>query len=583
MKSESCPQVIGEFSSRSTKAEEQAAGRPTRPIPLSVLLSLLTLVALIPFLTLAGYHLSARVQNERAAEIARLSELAADLARSVDRELRGHIETAQVLTGSRYLQQGSISAFWEHAEDAASRASGHFILIDRSHQQLVNTRRPVGSPLPRTANPGGADLVFETGEVRVGNLGVGAVAQQRLFAVRLPVRIGDEVRYVLSYVPRADAMLAIVQETYRPEGWRGAVVDANGLIIARSHRHAEFFGRSVAPEILRRLTGKTGVLETVDLEGNPSLTAYHASELSDWTVFVWAHRALLEEPVRAAQRTLMQLISLALAASILAAYLASRLIRKPNMRLVQVARDLGEGKPVRFEPSVMREANLIGEALSDAAQTIRAREAALRESEANMQIVMRELSHRSKNLLAIIQALVSQSARLSPDFDHFQSRFQERLAGLAHSHDLLVQREWTSVPLDELLTAQLTPFTNLLDRRVSFKGPRLLLKPQAAQCLGMAFHELATNAMKYGSLSVASGEVNVTWERLIDTVGVERVRLRWVETGGPPPVAPARKGFGSVVIEKITPASLHGAVRLDWRREGLAWEIEVPASHLVAE
>jgi two-component sensor histidine kinase len=198
-----------------------------------------------------------------------------------------------------------------------------------------------------------------------------------------------------------------------------------------------------------------------------------------------------------------------------------------------------------------------------------------------MQIVMRELSHRSKNLLAIIQALVSQSARLSPDFEHFQSRFQERLAGLAHSHDLLVQQEWTSVPLDELLMAQLTPFTDPLDQRVRHTGPRLLLKPQAAQSLGMAFHELATNAMKYGSLSVSSGRVNVAWERWRDVTGEECVRLRWEETGGPSPVAPLRKGFGTVVIEKITPASLQGAVRLDWPPEGFIWELEVPLAKLV--
>jgi two-component sensor histidine kinase len=229
----------------------------------------------------------------------------------------------------------------------------------------------------------------------------------------------------------------------------------------------------------------------------------------------------------------------------------------------------------------MKEANLVGEALSEAAQTIRAREAALRESEANMQIVMRELSHRSKNLLAIIQALVSQSARLSPNFEHFQTRFQERLAGLAHSHDLLVQQEWTSVPLDELLMAQLNPFTDALDQRLSIAGPQLLLKPQAAQSLGMAFHELATNAMKYGSLSVPSGRVRVLWERWIDGVGGARVRLRWEESGGPSPVAPARKGFGTVVIEKITPASLQGEVRIDWRREGLVWELDAPLAQLV--
>jgi two-component sensor histidine kinase len=568
--------------STGTGAVLDPGSRWRRSLPLSILLSLLTLAALAPFLGLGAYAVHARVQSERAAELTRVSGLAGDLAKAVDRELRGHIETAQVVAGSRSLQQGDIRGFWEHAEDASSRANGHFILIDRSYQQLVNTRVAIGTPLPKTANPAAVDEVLRSGEVRVGNLGVGAVAKELLFAVRLPIHIENEVRYVLSYVPRTGAMLTVIEETYRPEGWFSGIIDANGRIVARSHRHDEFLGRGISPDVWSRIEDGAGILETVDLEGRPSITAYHASEISGWTVFVWVPRILLEEPAERAQRLLLLLVALALAASLTAAFFTGRLIQKPASRLIDAAHDLGEGKPVAFAPCLMREANTVGEALVEAAETIHSREAALRETGEHMQIVMQELSHRTKNLLAVIQGMATNSARMSHGFDDFRTSFEERLAGLARSHDLLVQNQWSSVPLAELVTSQLRAFTDQIDTRLTLQGPPLLLKPQAVQNLGMALHELATNALKHGSLSTPSGRVDVTWERRIDGHGAERVLVRWEESGGPSVVCPTRGGFGFLLIEKVASASLHGTVRLDWRPGGLVWEIEAPASFMLS-
>jgi two-component sensor histidine kinase len=552
-----------------------------RVFPLSLLLSLLTLAAMMPLLLLAGYFVHGTVQEQREAEMRQLSELAADLARSVDRELRGHIETALVLSGSRYLRQGDLLAFWEHAEDAASRADGHFILLDETHQQLVNTRLSIGTPLPRSGDRAGVDETLRTGTIQVGNIHVGAVEQQQVFSVRLPVEAAGGRRHVLSYVPRSDAILDVVNDAYRPEGWFAAVVDGNGAIVARSHRHDEFFGQTVTPLLLSQLTSPEKILETVDLEGRNSLTAKYASQLSSWTVFVWAPRAMIEGPAQEAQRVLALLVAFALATSIAAAYFAGRLIREPNLRLLRAARDLGRGRQVRFTPSLMREANVVGEALVEAGRIIDARESALRDADGQIRIVMQELSHRSKNLLAVVQAMVSQSARFSPDFDHFQTRFRERLGGLSRSHDLLVQMDWTSIPMKELVLSQLEPFTERLDHRIALEGPALMLKPQAAQSLGLALHELGTNAMKYGALSTPNGRVVIAWSQRIDENGAEFVRLRWEETGGPAVSTPTRKGFGSVVIEKIAPASVHGQASTEWRPEGLVWEVEAPASFVV--
>jgi hypothetical protein len=266
-------------------------------LPLSTLLSLLTFATLLPFLALGAYVLASWLMDERAKEISRLSEIAGDLARAVDRDLRAHIETAEVVAASRSLQQGDIQSFRQIAEDAASRANGHIILIDRNFQQLVNTRSPESATLPKTANTKSAQVVFDTGNIVVGNLAMGAVAQKLLFSVRLPIRVNGEIRYVLSYVPRQDAVLKVVMEAYRPDGWFAAVVDGNGAIIARSNRHEEFYGKNASPAMWQEMQKTFGMVESVDLEGRRSLAAFRNSTISEWKVVVWAPRDVLVAPV----------------------------------------------------------------------------------------------------------------------------------------------------------------------------------------------------------------------------------------------------------------------------------------------
>jgi two-component sensor histidine kinase len=409
---------------------------------------------------------------------------------------------------------------------------------------------------------------------------MGSLRRRLAFAVRVPVRIGEEAGYVLSYVPPEGLMQRVVDETYRPEGWFGLVLDANGSVIARSHRHEEFVGREIPQEDLDRIKGEAGIFERTDLEGRPSLTAYHASDASGWTVFVWAPRALLEGPAAKARRWLLALAALAVGVSLGSAHVAGRLIRQPAAQVIRAAQDLGRGERVVFPPSLMREANIAGAALEEASETIRLREAALRENEAHMQLVLRELSHRTKNLLTVIQSIAGKSARMSPNFEAFRTSFQNRLMGLSRSHDLLVERKWEGVPLDELVASQLSAFTHPEEGRVMLAGPALPLSPQAAQSLGMALHELATNALKYGALSVRGGRVLMAWERAADAKGEPRIRLRWKESGGPPVSPPARRGFGSLVIEDVVAQSLHGATRLDWDPEGLIWELDAPAAFM---
>jgi PAS domain S-box-containing protein len=198
-----------------------------------------------------------------------------------------------------------------------------------------------------------------------------------------------------------------------------------------------------------------------------------------------------------------------------------------------------------------------------------------RDYEEHMAFTMRELSHRTKNLLAVVQGLAHMIGRRSEDVEEFQSRFGGCLQALAYCHDLLVQHDWQGATLEELLRVQLAPFTGSADGRVIVRGPPVHLTPQSMQSVGLTVHELATNATKHGALSNETGSIAIAWHGAPG----EPVRLTWRESGGPPVRAPSRKGFGQVVFERIG-ATLDGGIETDFRPDGLVCEMTIGASNL---
>jgi PAS domain S-box-containing protein len=200
-----------------------------------------------------------------------------------------------------------------------------------------------------------------------------------------------------------------------------------------------------------------------------------------------------------------------------------------------------------------------------------------RQHEEQMRLVMRELAHRSKNLLAIILSMAAQTARNSPALPEFNTRFTQRLQGLAHSHDLLIQQNWRGAPIRELIKSHLEPFMEQDRTRVRLKGPEVVVDPKAAQNLGLSLHELATNASKYGALSGAAGHVDITWSATPEGL----FALEWRECGGPRVKTHKGKGFGQTVLERLTAQALEGKASLSFASEGVIWRIEIPADYLV--
>jgi two-component sensor histidine kinase len=201
-------------------------------------------------------------------------------------------------------------------------------------------------------------------------------------------------------------------------------------------------------------------------------------------------------------------------------------------------------------------------------------------TEEHIRFLMREISHRSKNLLSVIQAIAGQTGRTAGTIEEFEARFNQRLYGLAASHDILVDQAWRGAPLADLVRLQLAPFVDAGSARLEIEGPDVVVTAEAAQALGMAFHELATNAVKYGALSTEKGKVNVAW-RFDDGAAERPLRLSWVEESGPAVSAPSRKGFGRVVLERIAASSVDGQVTMDFAPNGLRWTVLIPRANLV--
>jgi PAS domain S-box-containing protein len=193
-------------------------------------------------------------------------------------------------------------------------------------------------------------------------------------------------------------------------------------------------------------------------------------------------------------------------------------------------------------------------------------------SEAQISVLAREAEHRAKNLLANVKAMVHLSEASTPD--GLKEAIEGRIEALANVHSLFVQSRWTGAELGSLIKQELSPYSRDGEMRTEFDGPTVILKPDHAQTIAVALHELATNAAKYGALSVATGNVRVEWSRT-DTDGA--LVLRWTEAGGPPVKAPTRKGFGTGVMEAVIRHHVRGDVRRGWHADGLVCEITLPA------
>jgi two-component sensor histidine kinase len=203
--------------------------------------------------------------------------------------------------------------------------------------------------------------------------------------------------------------------------------------------------------------------------------------------------------------------------------------------------------------------------------------------EEHQRILLLELAHRSKNLLAVVQSLANQSGKNAVSVEEFKRRFFGRLHSLSRAHEILSDYNWRGAGLRELIRSQVLMYAGDAVERISYEGPPVYLRPNAAQHVGLALHELTTNALKHGALKGAEGEVEISWglSEPADSDDPPGLTLEWVESQDKPVDLPPVRNFGRVLLETVVPAAVTGQSCLEMGPDGILYRLEIRSDELV--
>lgn len=205
-----------------------------------------------------------------------------------------------------------------------------------------------------------------------------------------------------------------------------------------------------------------------------------------------------------------------------------------------------------------------------------------KQTEYHMRVLLLELAHRSKNLLAVIQGIANRTGQTSSTIDEFNQRFSGRLMSLSRAHDILTDENWRGAAMSELIRTQVLLFAGKAAERVHYKGQQLSLRPSAAQHVALALYELTANALKFGALSTEAGRVDVTWSLVAKAdPGNPLFEILWTETSGPKVSPPNTRHFGRVLLEEVVPLSVQGNARLEFTPDGISYRLVMPQTELI--
>jgi two-component sensor histidine kinase len=287
------------------------------------------------------------------------------------------------------------------------------------------------------------------------------------------------------------------------------------------------------------------------------------------------------DAARRRDRVIMALVGLLLVALVWAA--GQRFIQRPVERLLACIAAWRRGDYAVRSGMIAESGELaaVGAAFDSLIGDLVLRQAASERAEAQRQLLVGELTHRVKNTLALVQAIAVQSLR-GADMAAAREVFQSRLRALAEAHDVLTAHSWEAASLRDVLDRTLLPYRDGWPGRFALSGPALRLQPRAALAVALSVHELATNAVKYGALSVEGGQVRIVWR--IDGDGTAaRFRFVWTEAGGPPVTPPSRAGFGSRMIRTALGAELGGSAEMAFAPDGLVCSLDAPLATVAAD
>lgn len=540
--------------------------KPVRsPLTIGALLALLIGAAILPPLVFSVFLLD---RNNRAQQevVATLAEATAAAAiETVDRQLQGMVTTLKGLSTSTALSEGNYAEFYNGAKQALTGTNNYILVLDEHMNQLLNTRQPFGTALGPTSDQASALQALGSGQPVVSNAFLGRTSQKWVFNIVLPLNGMRNNARLLAMTQNAETLVdALSMEDLRG-GWNAVIVDRRGTVLASTLMSADvgkpFFLDTGGADVV-------GGHRVMRLDGEDYEVIAKRSDFSGWRAVLWAESGVIERPMFRTMRLLVLGGIGMLAVGGVVAWLLGRQISKSVRRLAQEARQLGAGETFVASSYPIRELVTVSTAMADAAE-------ARRKAENEVRFLMREVAHRSKNQLTVVSSIAKQSARNAESVAAFSESFQHRLMGLARSTDLLISGSVAGVELGELLRVQIEPFQPEEADRLLIQGPPFRLSLPAAQTLGLAIHEMATNAAKYGAFAAAAGRLSVTWK--IDTSDLKMV---WREYTPTAPEPSDKRGFGSQLIERMLVGGLGAKFERNFLADGMECRFEMPVANL---
>ncbi len=561
-----------------------------RRISLRARLGLLVLAGVLPLLcyNLANVYLDYRQARERTSR--QSLELARGLALAVEGELKARIAALEVLALANSLARGDLATFRAQAQAvvALQQPGANILLLRTDGQQLVNTAVSAEVPLPRRVALENLQRVLATGRPAVSDLYPGLVVRRPVVAIEVPVRgPAGGIDMVLAMNPGLAAFEDVIRRQ-RPEGgWTISLVDRAGNRIARVPDGERMIGQPISANFRQSWTAEEGSIELIGADGVAVLGGYRRLPEAGWTVAVSLARDQLSGPaLRAGGLALAVGLGL-LGFGLLLANWVARGITGPiaALRAFAAATEGPEDPPLPV--THLAEVDEVAAVLLAQAGRRRLATAAQADSERRLRLVVGELNHRAKNTLSTVLALAHQTARGSAggNAESFNKALSARLRGLARAHELLAAEAWEKVELDQVVHAGLAPWLegfNGGSRRIRVECVRREQLPPAspaqAQALVLALHELATNAMKHGALSIARGTVLL---RCCPGEEPNSAEIEWREVGGPPVARPGaeHRGFGMRLLQRGLARDLgpQGSVKVEFAADGLVAVIRYAA------
>ena len=540
------------------------AARRSRPI--AVYLFVLAIVALVPAFVFSAILLARNNEAQQRVVETLITGTSQSILQAVEREILGNITTLRVLVTAPALLVGDYRSFHARVKNALAGTDTVAYLLDSDLMAIMSTRAEYGGePRPSTDQQSGR-RALESGEVVVSNVVIGAVSQRWTVNVLLPFDTPDRGRMILGLSRPAEELSTALLSNKLPEGWNVTLLDQTGAVIAASSGAAAT-GEHLALRDLTPVTTSAGWIP-ISAGNDQYLAAIRQSNLTGWSIFAWAPRDVITQPLSTAFWSLIVGGVLLAAVVVLIIYWVSLQIGRSVHGLEDDAMLLGSGAAVPLRHYPISEIATVSASLADASKSRKT-------AETEVRLLMRELAHRSKNQLAVIAAMAKQSAKGAGSVDEFVESFERRIHSLSRSTDLLLAHGVAGVELRDVLTRQIDPLCPLDSGRVSIKGPALRISTQSAQILGMAAHEMATNAVKYGAFDVDAGRLAVTWRRTEGTL-----ELTWRESDAQLDKGSQRRGFGTTVLESMVGRSLNAEVTRHQHDDGIEWIFAIPMESL---